>query len=740
MIIALLFALIFIFVRPAQVGPLPVNDLPGPPQQDEVTPSLAPVPADSYDMGNPTLREVWVDPVHGNDGNNGSTPETALRSLTAAWSLVPATMTGTGYSINLLPGTYPCEPEETNNCLNVFNGRTGTYQFPIILRAYSGPGTVIIRGGLDIWDVSYLYLLDITLAGGDPIPVNHSGNNLLHLAGMDHILVRGVTLDGPDCAADTCNNLQEVLKANQVQYLYVENSEIGGAWHTSVDYFAVQYGHFLNNDVHTAGQWCMYIKGGTSYLRIEANEMHNCQLGFSAGQSANFPVMIPPWLQYEAYDIKFINNILHDLPGTGLSVAGGYNILFAYNTLYRVGTSTDIGYPLLEAVRGERGCSATTELPNPLSTCNNFVSLGGWGPNFLTDNMAVIPNRYVYVYNNVFYNPAPAKTQWTHFNIQEPIVRPAGFPNLPNPLQTDDHLSIRGNVIWNGDASMPLGIEDTQACTAGNPTCNEAQLRAENSINTLQPAFANAAGGDFHPDGDWVDSAALYAIPDFVWEIASVPGGDTSNAIPTDFEGVTRSSDDAPGAYSNVSNLPHIFQDVPATHWAWQFIERLYNNGVTGGCGASPLIYCPSASVTRAQMAVFLLKSMHGPAYIPADATGEVFNDVPADHMFVKWIEQLYAEGITGGCGGENYCPDTPVSRDQMAVFLLRAKHGNAFTPLPAAGIFADVPIEYWAADWIEQLAAEGITGGCGGGNYCPATIVRRDQMAVFLVVAFNLP
>jgi len=74
-----------------------------------------------------------------------------------------------------------------------------------------------------------------------------------------------------------------------------------------------------------------------------------------------------------------------------------------------------------------------------------------------------------------------------------------------------------------------------------------------------------------------------------------------------------------------------------------------------------------------------------------------------------------------------------------MAVFLLRAKYGAGYSPPAATGVFGDVPVEYWAADWIEQLAAKGITAGCGGGNYCPESPVNRDQMAVFLVRTFNL-
>ena len=77
-----------------------------------------------------------------------------------------------------------------------------------------------------------------------------------------------------------------------------------------------------------------------------------------------------------------------------------------------------------------------------------------------------------------------------------------------------------------------------------------------------------------------------------------------------------------------------------------------------------------------------------------------------------------------------------------MAVFLLKAKYGSGYAP-PAVGAstsFADVQTTHWAAAWIKQLAAEGITGGCGTGTYCPDAPVTRAQMSVFLVRTFSLP
>ncbi len=115
------------------------------------------------------------------------------------------------------------------------------------------------------------------------------------------------------------------------------------------------------------------------------------------------------------------------------------------------------------------------------------------------------------------------------------------------------------------------------------------------------------------------------------------------------------------------------FEDVPSTYWAWNYVEGLYAAGVTSGCSTSPLKYCPTTTVTRDQMAVFLLRAKHGSSYLPPTSTG-VFEDVPTDHWAAAWIEQLAAEGITAGCSATPslYCPTTAVSRDQMAVFLSR--------------------------------------------------------------------
>jgi hypothetical protein len=170
------------------------------------------------------------------------------------------------------------------------------------------------------------------------------------------------------------------------------------------------------------------------------------------------------------------------------------------------------------------------------------------------------------------------------------------------------------------------------------------------------------------------------------------------------------------------------------------YIASLVANGLTVGCGGPN--YCPTASVTRQQMAVFLLRGKFGLCYTPPPCTGTVFGDVACQGSpFDPWIEALAGLNITGGCGGGNYCPTDPVKRQQMAVFLLKALEGSDYVPPVCSNpTFGDVPCSNPFADWIYDLAARGITGGCAGGNYCPLDPVLRQQMAVFLVKTFNLP
>ena len=129
-----------------------------------------------------------------------------------------------------------------------------------------------------------------------------------------------------------------------------------------------------------------------------------------------------------------------------------------------------------------------------------------------------------------------------------------------------------------------------------------------------------------------------------------------------------------------------------------------------------------------------------------------VFADIPPTDGGCPAIHYIAAQQITVGCGGGEYCPSATVSRWQMAVFLAKAELGG---PPPVSGtvpgmgpydcvaggtsVFADVPPTDGGCPAIHYIAAQQVTVGCGGGNYCPTADIARDQMAVFLTKAFHL-
>ena len=178
------------------------------------------------------------------------------------------------------------------------------------------------------------------------------------------------------------------------------------------------------------------------------------------------------------------------------------------------------------------------------------------------------------------------------------------------------------------------------------------------------------------------------------------------------------------------------FNDVPVGAPFYAEIGKLSARGITLGCGGGN--YCPNDPVLREQMAAFIIRALGD--FNPPLPPSQRFNDVPPSNLFYAFIDQMAARQITVGCGGANYCPSQPVSREQMAAFLLRAL--GEFNPaIPPTQRFNDVPQTNQFYNFIDRLATLQITLGCSTNPplYCPADQVTRAQMAAFLVRAFNL-
>jgi hypothetical protein len=172
------------------------------------------------------------------------------------------------------------------------------------------------------------------------------------------------------------------------------------------------------------------------------------------------------------------------------------------------------------------------------------------------------------------------------------------------------------------------------------------------------------------------------------------------------------------------------FTDVGAGNVFCADVEWLAESGITLGCNPPANDrFCPGDSVTRGQMAAFLYRALHG-TLVEGPAPG--FLDSAG--LFETEITWLEATGVTKGCNppiNDRFCPDDPVTRGQMAAFLVRALE----LPAVATDTFTDDDRSVFEAD-IEALAAAGITKGCNpplNDQYCPHSRVTREQMAAFL-------
>jgi len=166
----------------------------------------------------------------------------------------------------------------------------------------------------------------------------------------------------------------------------------------------------------------------------------------------------------------------------------------------------------------------------------------------------------------------------------------------------------------------------------------------------------------------------------------------------------------------------------------------MYANSITGGCNLSPLMYCPATPVTRAQMSVFVVAALD-----LATGTALTFNpspyyqDVPTGNTYFKFVQRIADLGITHGCQAlpPLFCPDTTITHDQMAVFMIASwmqVHNLSTFTYTSTPYFSDVPATNPYFKFIQKMRDLNLWTGCGGGQYCPTSVVTRSDMAPLIM------
>jgi len=146
------------------------------------------------------------------------------------------------------------------------------------------------------------------------------------------------------------------------------------------------------------------------------------------------------------------------------------------------------------------------------------------------------------------------------------------------------------------------------------------------------------------------------------------------------------------GDYGSIVDPPYpppatpTFTDVDPSYWGYGWIESLWRDGYTAGCGTTPMIFCPLRQHTRAEGSVFFMRILNGVDYEPPTPVG-LFDDVPVDQWppdpwYAAWVEAAYTAGLLPACSADPlmYCPENPLNRSWAAYMMVQAKGG---LPLP---------------------------------------------------------
>jgi hypothetical protein len=273
-----------------------------------------------------------------------------------------------------------------------------------------------------------------------------------------------------------------------------------------------------------------------------------------------------------------------------------------------------------------------------------------------------------------------------------------------------------------------------------------------NSI-TIEPEIQGTLvhGNDIRGQISWDPSIPDHVLPDSYY-LTKKPAFYNGLAWPSigGDQSIGEGTIPAKARYDAGQPIPSVepdttFVDVPEDHWAYEYIEILYQEGYISGCNIDPLMYCPEDSMSRAESAVFIERGIWGAEYTPPTPTDVVFADVPLVEWFAKWTTGLWNDGYTAGCGTNPlvYCPLQEHTLAEGAVFYLRMLNGPDFEPPDPTGIFQDAPVDEWYARWVEAAYNEGIYPPCQTTPQllaCPEDPLTRAMGAYMMVMAKGIP
>jgi len=369
------------------------------------------------------------------------------------------------------------------------------------------------------------------------------------------------------------------------------------------------------------------------------------------------------------------------------------------------------------------------------------------------------------------------ETKIGYIVVSEPPPPPPVADFSASPVSGEAPLSVGFTDASTGQpTSWSWDFGDGATATSQNPTHEYAAPGAYSVSLTV----ANAGGQDTETKADYIVVSDVPPAADFT---ASATTGTPPLTVSfTDLSAGNPTSwywEFGDGAISDVQNPVHSygsvgaytvsltvtsalgtatvtkpdyisvsFSDVSPTYWAYGEIVACVQAGIVSGYPDGK--FHPNWSVNRDQMAAFLARAVAGgESLVPEGPATASFSDVPPDYWAYDSIEYAKSLNIIEGYSGDRFAPTKTMDRGHMAVFLARAivdptgEEGLASYVPPSRPTFRDVTPDRkngWCYKHVEYLVSQGVTAGYMDNRFGPTVTLSRDETAVFLARAFQLP
>jgi len=423
----------------------------------------------------------------------------------------------------------------------------------------------------------------------------------------------------------------------------------------------------------------MKLDDRSHHIRIVNSEIRNTKnegrVGVLTGDEADY--------------LEFVNVDVHDTSAYGFYLGGNHNLI-AGATIYNVG-----GYGIhayAGACDRPDGCvSFNTIRDSRVFNVRRYLhSSGSWKDPV---GIGIYSGPGNEVYNNVVVGTGSDANFWgirVQYGASE--------------------ARIHNNTLYDTDLGIYIGepnaiVRNNIIHLSNTPVSdNGAGTIADHNLTGIDPQFVDPAVGDFH---------LMSGSP-------AIDAGTSQDAPVADFDGDPRplGAGIDIGADEYRSDPPSgSFADVPASHWAFGDIEKLYQGGFVAGCELTPVRkYCPEGTLARAEGAVFVERGVHGGGYLPPQPPSTPFDDVPLLEWYAKWVKALWEEGFTAGCATSplRFCPNQGHTRAEATVFFLRMLRGVDYQPPePGELFYTDVARGTWYFKWVGAAHAAGLTASC---------------------------